>query len=549
MTQGTVTYAGLTIGKGAVYVQKRGVRPDRVSVRMIPQVTAIAEIGNVVLGYGAEFLTLTDCLADKSNIWLSGNGFTGTLVFEDRRWRWSRYPLVSYHWNERDANGDAVLATEKSLRAMVTQALADIGETSIDVSAVPDDFYPEIDVQCHRPDHLLSQLTTQFGYDVCLGFGSDAVKVVAVGTGAALPSSDRVMAISQGLDPPTMPEIVRVCFGSSVAQARFKLVAVGLDTDGEVKLIDDLSYTPAAGWENESLHMENVKTEFGEEEQGLAIRSVYRWYGVSKFADGTLDLPDESGTLSDITQVLPFFDKLLEVETSSGRQQHPQPRVYGIHDAELFPVRKLTAKGDLLDLEFTFDTYRGIVMFERPMYQADVSAGTIGAAELYLEAAFRIRDDSNFQFVSYMKDTTVNASGEGYHNISEPGLFARTIMEYDVNQAVTGSITNQAALDTIAADLVTAAAGEYTYDSRLLVWYNRPMFTIRLDGITSEIKHIISDGTDGEPGHYTYVAQNMEVDLFSSTTAERSRNLYTSIERRAELSRLVTTNRGAKAND
>lgn len=547
MSQGTVTYTGIQIAKGAEYTQTRGIRPDSLAFDVIPQTTAIPSIGNIVLGYGADSLVIPHCLADKSQITLNENGFTGTIVFQDRRWRWSRYPAVSYHWNERDVTGTIVTATQKSLRAMVLQLCTDIDEATAIVTALPADFYPELDVLCERPDLVLDKLLQMHGFDIALGFGSEPITIVEVGVGLALPTA-QLMAASTGVDPPTNPQYVRICYGPSVAQARFKLIALGRDTDGTLKELDSLSYAPSAGWDQEPPHFPNVYAQHGQDDWILAMTSVYRYYAVNKFAPDTLELPDGSATLASIAPVLPLLPTLLTTEVYLSRPQYERPKVYGIYFKDKHPNKGNTAIDEEVEEPFQFDRYRGMVIFSEAMFRQGGVDDPILPADLYLEAAFRLRSATNFQFVAYHKDVQVDPFGAGYHNVRLEDAFAQTIAQYDNTHTVTGTTTNETELDTLAAAAVAAAEGEYLYKSRSIGYYNRPMFNIRLDGLISQVKHVISDGTT-DIGNYTVAAHSMEFDRFIRTANDRRMLIEYIEESRRAIPRQVTRGRAAKGNE
>ncbi len=546
MSNGSVIYSGIVVAKGAKYTATRGVTPDKISVRMIPQVTPIAAEGNLTLGYGAETFTLDNCLADRSNIMLTKDGFVGTIVFQDRRWRWSRQPAVSYHWNERGPDGE-IVGVQTSLRFMIERVLRDLGETNFSAGPVSTSVFPEVDVSAMRPDLLLQYLTDSYGYSVSIGASGDPVRIHQNGVGLPLPIN-HVMAFSRSVDPPTPPATARVEFGASLAQARFKMINVGLDTDGVIKPVDDLSYTPAGGWENTGWGMGDVREEFGEDEQNLAIEWVHRVYAVDKFADDTLDLPDGSGSLSSINQVLPLFGELIETSVVEGRTTKASPRVFGRHTPIVFPFIKETTLDQKVLTDWTFDRYRGLVRFATSVYMVDEVSLTKGQPDLYLEAAFSIRDINTNQHVHYKKDIAVGGGGYGYLTVPSPNIHARTIVQYDRLHGVTGTVTNQTTLDTLATGIAAAALGQYTFKAGEMRWYNRPMWGVRLDGQITQIMHTISDGTDGEPGHYTVVSANMEFDHFIRTEEERRRDLHLAMEQRNSLNSLVLSTRKAKGN-
>jgi len=548
MSVGTVTYAGVTLAKGATYTQNRGVAPDKISFKIIPQQTAIAAVGDVVMTFAGDSVTITDCLADKSNIYMSELGFTGTITFEDRRWRWSRFTPFNAHYNEYDANGDPIIESERSLRGIFLDLMTHIGEGDADLSQVSGTLFPEVDAQCAQADSLLQLLADQFGYAICLGFGSDPVSVWPIGSGNVLSTTGSEMAYSEALDPPTPPQYMQVCFGTSEAQARFTTVAVGLDTDGEIKELNDLSYTPSGGWQNEPAHMPNVLAEFGQDEQELAEETVRRWYLVDGFVDSDLELPDGSGVLESLSQILPFHDKLLEVNRKDDGVAHPPPKVFTKRSRYKWPGVRETRKSDNPDIDYEFDRYLGLVKFKKPIHLF-VPGGGLLPAEVWVEAAFKVRDSVTRQFFHYVVTTEVDAAGAGYKTHREESLHARSIVLYDSDHAQTSIVSNQASLDSYAAGVINQLVGLYQFTARKEVWYNRLMNGIRIDGIVSQIRHCISDGTDGEPGHFTIASENIEFDMFVRRVADRARDKYITEQQNGHLAKIAKANRVTKGTD
>jgi len=88
------------------------------------------------------------------------------------------------------------------------------------------------------------------------------------------------------------PSYIRIIGNRIINQNNFVLTPVGveingLDPDGTIKAINDLSYTPSAGWGKSYLrYYTDVKTEFGEDEYELALKCIYRWYAYIPSDDG-----------------------------------------------------------------------------------------------------------------------------------------------------------------------------------------------------------------------------------------------------------------------
>jgi hypothetical protein len=129
---------------------------------------------------------------------------------------------------------------------LATLLLDAMGETSYDVADLPTDPRPKVEWDYENPAAALASLCDELGFKVVLQLDG-TVALRQAGFGAALPSGPQ-MSISTEIDPPERPDKITVITGRSRFQADVKLKAVGLDTDGKIKPINDLSYKPAAGW-------------------------------------------------------------------------------------------------------------------------------------------------------------------------------------------------------------------------------------------------------------------------------------------------------------
>ena len=115
------------------------------------------------------------------------------------------------------------------------------------MSVLPTNVYPPVSWLCDDVVKVAQELFESHGFSVTLGYGSEVVKVVRLGTGATLSTTGRFIG-SETLDPKLRPQYVMNCFQPSVWQLRLKLEAVGQE-NGVWVPIDSLSYKPAGGWE------------------------------------------------------------------------------------------------------------------------------------------------------------------------------------------------------------------------------------------------------------------------------------------------------------
>src|SRR6185437_16062245 len=91
---------------------------------------------------------------------------------------------------------------------------------------------------------LLQGLCDQLGCRIVL-YLDDTVSIVQTGIGSDLPS-DNIERASLVVDPPEIPESILVVGGRTRYQVDLFLTPVGLDVDGTIRDIWDLSYAPVS---------------------------------------------------------------------------------------------------------------------------------------------------------------------------------------------------------------------------------------------------------------------------------------------------------------
>jgi hypothetical protein len=525
MPQGTVAYQSILYPKGCVYSQSLGVHPDRVSIRCKPQATAIASSGTVTISYNASSITLPNCVFDSARISADvADGFLLSVVLFDRRERWRFAAPISGAYNIY-RGGVQVASKKRTLRELATILLTQLGESTAVVTALSNAIYPEVRWECESPVKALDQLLTEWGFSLSLGFGVEPVRIVQLGTGATLGTMN-AMLISSTIDPTIRPHWVRVCFGPSIMQARFKMEAVARETDDTWVPIDSVSYKPAAGWEQENPYrLPNVQSTVPEATYNRAITSVFRAYRIKKFAPDTLDIPDGSGTLTSIQQCLPLMNRLLDDEAIRDDGSYIPYRIYGKRfvpaNSNGQPAKDITTTIDdeIVGETVQFDGETGIIIFDKPQFWID--SGQFKPAELYLEASFSIIDLTYNSPYHYEKDTVLDAAGYGYRGVVYPELEGRVVAVYGASQTVSSTSNNQTALDAIAAIITTSVASQYSTIGSQVVVYNIPLFSLRCDGAIHQIQFVISDGTQ-HAGSYSMASRNEEFDRFIMTRDERT---------------------------
>lgn len=508
------------------YSQTLGFQPDIAVLRILPQGTNIPAQGTLTFTWGIATLTLPNCVVDLASVRVQGQGKHVILKVWDRRERWKNAAPISGEYNVIRVGNRL---REKNLRELGEILLDALGETSADVSALPTTEYPFVSWECESVTEVAEALLREYGYSIALGFGSEVVTVVKLGTGASLPTTG-IFVGSDTFDPKLVPRYVRSCFGQSVAQCRLKLEAVGIEpATGRWELIDDLSYKPAGGWELVApLSLPALVTDADYFYHSGYVRRAYR---VSGFADGTWNLPDGSGSVAGLADILPLFNRLLETETIRTDEAYAPFRVWGKLQQEerqkgnpLEPIIfTTTVCEEVVGRGIEFDGENGLIIFNEPAFY--VEGGGYKAADLWLECTIRVRNQTNFAWNHYEKDVEVDATGLGYATIKHKQR-AETIVGYDCSEeyphAVTGTTTNQAALDAIAAATATAVAGMYASSASVHRVYNQPNLSLRCDGAIVQIRHIMTEGEREHPVNRTIASRFVEADRGIFTRDERT---------------------------
>jgi hypothetical protein len=539
-----VSFPGITKVKGATYTQGYGTKPGEIEIRLVPQsLASVAAIGTVTFTYDGTSITLPDCMAEKSSAVFNAQGYVTAITLQDRRWRWQRAAAIYGHHNEFDATGAIRSDSLLDLRTMIQRLCTAIGEPFANV-IVPANFYPEFDVLNDRPADALQTMCDEYGLVICLGFNSEAITVCPRGQqvfGNSVSTAD-MMAQSSGYQPARPHAYYETCFGPSEYQSQFVTAPVGVDTDGAIKNIYDLSYQPSGGWSRCSpKNMANVLNEHGALAYQLARKSVFRWYIVAGFAGIGNFAPGYGPVL--MHQIFPFMEKLLEYQRNlTGEVTHPPIRVYGSH-------ARYESRGDFIRNDapvrtgFVWDRYHGICKFNRPVFK--VFDYGIEPADILIEAAYKIRNLSfrNFETARFLD--LVNASGEGVRTTNVPNINRKFIYQQGAF-----SISDNYSVLANYRDQLNIALNSFNVDKApQMVWGNKLLPWLRLDGQVNQIRHVISDGDDGEAGSYTVASLGAELNAFGVNAFTRTAQRYAAQQQATYLGRRARQNRVVKGQD
>ncbi len=496
-----LSFPGVAQPTGLHAMRTNGIHPNQMILWCLPQTGNIASMGTLLFGNEGTVIEMRDCLVDRPNYRASTNGHTIGLVLLDRRWRW-KHATVTGRYNVPRADG--TFLNQKSAQDLATLCFQAMGESSSIVGDIPGDAYPEVAWDATRADIALDELCEMFGCEPTL-FLSDAAGVIRYGFGNSPPNNLDIQSLGITIDPPTIPKTLRAICNKTVVQCRMEYEAVGIDRDGSIVPIDDLTYKPTGGWETEADWTEfPAVAEFSD--RLLAAQSVGKMYRPVSFADGTMEVPGLGVEIDYIDRLTPFHARLLETFTVEDDVVFNVPKAIGKYWVEGSPsVSQNTADYEPVNQPFRFDRGSGIVKFEKPLLKMS-STNQWEPADLLVSVAFSVeRPDS---LLPIRAEFTRDIGGTIGEVVLETKIRPHMIVcRYDDTVDATAiseladnwsEIETEAgvALQRVAETYVTQIAGQIVY---------RNIHPIYTDGVVRQVYWSI-----GESGFTTVASVNAE---------------------------------------
>lgn len=513
MTAEYLTFPGVTNAVGLHAVRTHGVFPNQVMLWCLPQVANIAAAGQLQFGSSAGGCNWK-MYVDRPNYQYSVNGHKVGLVLMDRRvrWKWSR---ITGRYNVPRADG--TLQNEKNPQELASLLWTQMGEGGADVTALPTVGRPEVFWDADRADLQLQKLCELYGCEPTLGI-DDVARIVKMSVGAGIPTTGPIQSIAISVDPPEVPNLLRLICGETKFQFRMLFEAVGLETTGQIVPIDDLSYKPTGGWQVES-DWSQFPTVTNPTGRYLASISVGRWFRPKAFADGSLTVPVLGITLANINQILPLEPDLIDVTISSGIARQASPEVIATHFvAGSPPVMANTPKPERIEVDFSLITEIGLIKFITPVRVLNASK-QFEAATVYATVSFSIeRDDT---LIDLRQEYTTAAGGTfGEEAIRQPNLFRTIVGRYTATTDTTPTSIddNEADVSGRAVAILAEAFSRYTTDTAGIVRL-AGLFPINPDGVIRQVAWHIETGESG--GFFTTLSANTESLPFAPRLAER----------------------------
>lgn len=498
------------------YTLSHGITPGVCTIDIVPQFGVPTEVGMLQILFGSVRLQFPGFVVDAARVRRSSSGMIVGLSLLDRRWKW-RYGAISGRYNLRSHSGELDTDTEKSPQQLATLLLEALGESGFSVAGLPNAPRPEIDWVLANPAGELAALCEQFGCRVVLGL-DNRIRISRTGDGAPLPAIDAQRTVSLGIDPPARPDSLLIVGGPSRWQTKFRLEAVGEDSDGTVRPIDELEYAPYEGWTNEPwTSFPNVDDA---DDRARAKRSIYRWYRILCTAPadstGTFQLPGRHGAINELWQVLPLENRLIDTEAGPDGIERPQPPIIeGTWWAEGADGENLESRR--FDGSFTLDGARGIVRFREPMVMRRVDDDTIRPAELYLTVAHPLHEMATREQVRFSLERRLAgpALGTGALVIRRDDLVETHITRYSPDHQPTEVESNTDAVQKEANAVLDAVQSDFQVLTSADVEY-AGIVPISPDGA---IQQVAWSGTP--QGAVTRASRNQEFSILIPSWRER----------------------------
>lgn len=519
---GVISFPGVTAPQSATVMRVNGVKPGVAIIYAQPQPGTPNTSGTATFRFGTSTntLTWTNALCESGTIQVTARGHRQIFYIYDRRWRWSK-ATVTGAYNVRDASGAILSSTEKTLAELATILFTAMGEPSADVSAITSTEKPETVWDHDQADDEVVELLEKRGYVISLQV-DNTVKVYVKGTGAVLPDNDDVVNANVSIDPPEVPETLRVVGNHTLVQSMLRLIPVGLDTDGSIKEVRYLSYNPGGvgnetGWD----HLDLLKCAYitDPKAQKLAVETVGKWYEVVSQADETFDLtfedvnycPDEI-EVTDASQYLPLKPMLLTSNpTPLGKDVYDHAYLSGtvwITDsnppANTPPFTRIDKTyyswklhGDLGIVEFRVKDVEDIPL----KYTSDVQT----FADLYITCTYSVHDNDSYVKDRYVRDLNMGGFGLDSTKINE--LQRTLIASYAAGTATVSGLADSAP-DTYADEILSTMEKRYATTVANVLLY-RDIYSFNTDGVCWQLQWNVA--TQGGVPFCTMVSQNAEM--------------------------------------
>ena len=384
----------------------------------------------------------------------------------DRRWRW-QYAHIDGSYNVKQDDGPfPTYLREKTPQELAALLFEAMGEANYLVTDLPDDVRPPADWQGSRADSELLKLCSSLGCYPALDYATDTARIFRIGSeGVTLPPSMLVTSSTTSNAKP-LPKTLRVVGGPAIYQSRLALEAVGLDTDGSVKPLFDLSYmlalketVPDFYTSSPDTLIANIADTETYQRGGKTLKTRdlatatcfkmyrvagqsharYRWDRISDWVGNFWlgyrwtppSLEETEYKPESLDAILPLRDtKITRFANSSGKMVEHPATVHGRWtktDEDLVLDLEPAEDGTQWPHGFTIQAASGIVVFSRQVFLEHEESigrfgmGVISPADLEIDTSYTVNRDGVFvRYETFEENADENSFGS--FRLSVPAL-------------------------------------------------------------------------------------------------------------------------------
>ncbi len=508
---GNVYFPGVQVATAADFTLSHGISPSVCLLQTVPQTSYVAEIGTLQLSFGSTLLSFPDCAVRSATLRSSEQGLFWSLQILDRRWKW-QFGEIDGRYNVRSADGSIIDSTEKTPRQLAELLLRAMNESQFDVDQIPNDSRPTVVWDAANPADELAQLCDQLSCRIVLGLDNH-VRIRPIGDGQTLPEMGLEMNAAFGLQAQTRPDSLKLVGGPTLFQSRLSLEAVGEDTDGKIKPIDQLSYRPDQGWQGQ---VPSVLADVAEADRSLALKSVFRWYRITSQVDGKMIAPGDL-TIEHIQQLLPLIPTRLETERDDdGREHHHAATVGGVfwlggEKGENGSQERLYTG------RWSLDTTLGVVRFAEPVTKLS-SEGFHRPAEMWLETSYNVTDVASLNKIRFQRSRqlAVGENQTGSRILHVPAIVRTVWQKFDSAGQTAQLFDNLTDVEQAADEHLLAVSAEYELEASNDVQY-AGLIPIEPDGAIQQVTWRVGNGQPAT----TRASRNAEFNIYVPTYADR----------------------------
>jgi hypothetical protein len=510
--QARVSFPGIDTALGVEFTLSRGVSPSVCTLFMLPQETLDLPPGTLRLHYGDTLIEFPGAAIDTAYLrtWRDGSRWRWSVQILDRRWAWKNRP-ISGTYNVRLSNGLVQNATRKTAQELASLLLQALGESDFDISRVPTSVYPPANWDGSSAADELAKLCDYIACEVVLGL-DNRVSIWPKGVGGDAPVNTLFRHPQFKIRSRRVPNTIRLIGSPDRYQSKILLEAIAREASGNHERLDEASYTSGLTMADELPWSFPGITD--DADRAGAFESLYRWFRVYRLAEGGLVPGGCPITVTEIGQLLPLYNTLIEAFYDLDEVERVLPN-YLEGDFWAYSDSPENQSEQRYVGNWTLQTDWGVVATERPVFKLD-SNYQPEEPNLYLTTAFNVRAEDG----SYARlDRSASAGGYGEMILDRPELFQTFRSTYDWTTR-TGVVTNQSTV-LAEADAYLALFQQQFADSWAYEVKYGTMLPVQLDGRVSQVRWECWATVDRPT--VTHVSVNDEFDVHNLSDAQRRR--------------------------